>query len=773
MYNKLIVNVLFLLLPILSIAQDCTFRLNGQVLDSGTGLPLEFVNLQLTETLAGTTTDSTGHFEFQDLCHGDYHLVLSHIGCQSQKIFVHLHSDTSLSLTLDHTVNDLHYIEVTGKSATSSTLRLETISEQDITDNAHENLSNMLESIVGVSTLKNGSGISKPVVHGLYGNRLTILNNGIAQSGQQWGNDHSPEIDPLVANKIKVIKGTSALEYVGGNLGSIVMIEPKKIIREPHLHGRVGYFFESNGLGNGLNVQMQKYAPSVAWKINGTLKKSGDKKTPNYFLNNTGSQEANFALQLEKSFNDHFSYDLYASTFNTELGVLRGSHISNTTNLEEALSRDVPFYTEETFSYQIDAPKQKVNHHLLKLHSKYFLDEEQWIDITLAGQLNDRKEFDIRRGGRTDTPALSLLQTSIFAELKYQRELELWKIKSGIQYNNTNNSNTPGTGILPLVPDYLSNEIGTFFILSRVRNKSLFDIGLRYNFILQDVATISRTLPREIIRYENIFHNVNSSLGYTYTFSKNQALTANVGFGMRNPAINELYSSGLHQGVSSIEEGDVNLKTEEAIKGILEYKSKLSSKISFEALFFYQRINDYIFLNPQDEIRLTIRGAFPVFKYEQTNAEIYGLDFASRIAFSKSLFTDLKYSFIRGNDLSNSLPLVNIPANNLSANLVYQLDKTININNKQLENFEFEINGQYVFEQANLLPEQDFVAVPNAYTLLGMKLSSDLQLKRVRLRLIAKVDNLLNTTYRDYLNRQRYFADDLGINASFTINVKF
>ena len=126
-------------------------------------------------------------------------------------------TDTILHLTMEHSINTLKGAIVTGNSTPKTTQNTETITKQNITDNANENLSNMLESINGVSTMKNGSGISKPVVHGLYGNRLTILNNGISQSGQQWGNDHSPEIDPLVANKIKVIKGTSALEYMGSN----------------------------------------------------------------------------------------------------------------------------------------------------------------------------------------------------------------------------------------------------------------------------------------------------------------------------------------------------------------------------------------------------------------------------------------------------------------------------------------------------------------------------------------------------------------------------
>ena len=63
--------------------------------------------------------------------------------------------------------------------------------------------------------------------------------------------------------------------------------------------------------------------------------------------------------------------DFYASTFNTKLGILRGSHIGNTTDLDLALEKDIPFFTEENFSYNIEAPKQQVSHHLSKIKAKY------------------------------------------------------------------------------------------------------------------------------------------------------------------------------------------------------------------------------------------------------------------------------------------------------------------------------------------------------------------------------------------------------------------
>ena len=58
------------------------------------------------------------------------------------------------------------------------------------------------------------------------------------------------------------------------------------------MHGQVNYIYESNGRGHTLNTRLEKYTPALAWRINGTLNKYGDKRSPNYFLNNTGSEEA-------------------------------------------------------------------------------------------------------------------------------------------------------------------------------------------------------------------------------------------------------------------------------------------------------------------------------------------------------------------------------------------------------------------------------------------------------------------------------------------------
>ena len=109
-----------------------------------------------------------------------------------------------------------------------------------------------------------------------------------------------------------------------------------------------------------------------------------------------------------------------------------------------------------------------------------------------------------------------------------------------------------------------------------------------------------------------------------------------------------------------------------------------------------------------------------------------------------------------------------MPSNNLYAELKYQIPKL-----GKLQNLEFQINSRFVFEQKNLLSSQDFVAPPDSYYLVGLKVSAEKQLRKLILNMFVRAENLLNETYRDYLNRQRYFADDLGFNLIAGINISF
>ncbi len=745
------------------------------MIDESSQAPLAYVNLYIQETQSGTTTDETGFFSLDKICMGHYHIIVSHIGCEDEKFHCDILSDTILNLTLSHTPISLGTVVVSSQKEDYNNQANLSVNRSVIEDNSHLNISGLLENETGVSLLKNGNGISKPVVHGLYGNRLIILNNGVAQSGQQWGNDHSPEIDPFALDKITIIKGANALEYGSGNLGAVILSEPKRIAKEPHLHGQVNYAYETNGRGQTLNTRLGKYSEALAWRLTGSLKRYGDRETPDYFLNNTGLEEANLSIQLEKTYNEKIFLDFYASTFNTRLGVLRGSHISNLTDLERALSQEEPFFTEPDFSDEIEAPMQEVSHHLAKAKAKYFISDNQIIEFVVSGQVNNRKEFDIRRSGRSEIPALSLFQSTVGADLSYGFTTENnWKLKFGNQTAFAKNTNNPETGIFPLIPNYTTLKSGLFGTATYSKDALTYNFGLRYDIEDQIVLGLTTSFPREVVRYDNLFHNFSALVALTAHLSDQQSLSWNVGYAMRNPAINELYSAGLHQGVSGIEEGDPNLNQEKALKNTLEYKWVPGSQFAFNVLGYYQYFEDYIYLNPQDEFRLTIRGAFPVFSYEQADADIIGLDVSTQYTISNSLLGLLKYSYLKGENRGQGEPLIFMPPNSLFASLTYRGHNTRMLTESlNMEDTEIEVTNRYVFRQNNLLDEQDFLAAPEAYNLFGLKVSTNFILPQYKIRGYLKVDNLFNTQYRDYLNRQRYFANDVGRSLVIGLNLKF
>ncbi|MGB1032542.1 MAG: hypothetical protein ACPGWM_07995, partial [Flavobacteriales bacterium] len=70
----------------------------------------------------------------------------------------------------------------------------------------------------------------------------------------------------------------------------------------------------------------------------------------------------------------------------------------------------------------------------------------------------------------------------------------------------------------------------------------------------------------------------------------------------------------------------------------------------------------------------------------------------------------------------------------------------------------------YTFEQKNLLASQDFVAPPEGYFLLGAGFSGEIKVKQHSITVSLRGENILNERFRDYLNRQRYFADGQGLN---------
>jgi iron complex outermembrane recepter protein len=750
-------------------AQDCRFSLRGQVLDESRGTPLEYANLFLQEVNQGVPSDRAGMFEFSNLCPGPYHIQISHLGCENQRLYILLTRDSFLTIRLHHHTEVLNEIEVHGSHEQTFVQASQSINRDQLVKNAHKNLADQLESITGVYILKNGAGISKPVIHGMYGNRVGIYNQGVLQAGQQWGNDHAPEIDAFMADHITVIKGSSSLAFGGNGLGSLVLVQAGAIDDDPHWHGMANLIYQTNGRGLTSNLRLQKSKNDWAWRLSGTLKRIGDQHTPDYYLTNTGRQEGNLGLELNHTFSSRWNSKLYFSSFYNHLGILRGSHIGNSTDLQTAFTREPPFFTQPSFSNRIEAPSQKVNHYFAKLENKFQASDHRIWNFNYSFQANQRKEFDVRRSGRTEIPALYLIQYSHLVESTMHYEASADQhIKAGIQTQLTDNTNQPETGILPLIPDYIAWRPGAYLIYEKIKSRYMIEAGMRTDWNYLQVAAISRDLPRRIQHFDHSFLNINFSAGLKWMPSEPVQLSFNTGWAMRAPEVNELYSNGLHQGVSGIEEGIHTLQTEKSWKSILSLDYRPLPGLFFQSQLYLHFIEDYIFLQPQNETRLTIRGAFPVFKYSQTRARLMGIDFLHSHEWNEHWRHQIRYASIWGRDILQQQGLIFIPP----PSFFFQLDHLV-VETPRFKNNSISLSGRSVFRQTQVADDQDFLPSPPAYFLLGAELNTRIQWGAVPITWTLSAENLLNARYRDYLNRLRYFADEPGRNLVMRMTIRF
>jgi iron complex outermembrane receptor protein len=748
---------------------SCGYTILGKVSDRHDGLPLLYATVYVEETGVGVITDSMGFFEISNLCAGSMHILVRHMGCEPLRQFLHIVGDTTVLLELEHHAAFLEEVEVEGSREWNELVVQERLPEEEVLYQSGEALSDMLGGLAGVSIIKNGSAIAKPVIQGMSGNRVTLLNNGVVQAGQQWGADHAPEIDPFTAGQIKVIKGVDAIAYGGNGLGGLIITAPSSIAIDPHIHGSAFYRFTSNGRGHVVSSSLQRGGKALQWRITGTLKQNGDRHSPTYYLTNTGNREANGALQLSKRIGEKWLHETYYSYFSTEIGILRGSHIGNLSDLQSAIDRHEPWFTSTEFSYAIDEPRQEVVHHLWKYKGSYFFSDNSQLIFTYSGQWNQRKEFDVRRGNRSSLPALDLDLEAHSAEFMYShKQARGLAYKVGLQLKQNTNINDPQTGILPLIPNYTLTQPALFMLASSTKNKWKAEWGGRIELPNYEVDKISNSRPYTVLRKSHDYLNYSLAFGLRYANNTRWTTGINTGFTARSPEINELYSFGLHQGVSGIEEGNADLTTERSLKAIWYNQYQLTERFLLKTELYHQQIANYIFLEPQDEYRLTIRGSFPFFLYNQSDASISGLDLTASYQFTTHWNTGLTYAIVRGNDIENNTPLVYIPSDRVSARLLYSSKP-----GRKIGEVEAGLTGEYVFEQYRLEDNQDFLAPPPAYFLLGVRGAVHLSAKKQHFTIFFQADNVLNTTYRDYLDRLRYYADAIGFSVSVGVKYTF
>lgn len=642
------------------------------------------------------------------------------------------------------------------------------ISSDAIARSIGSSLANVLQRVSGVSMLSSGTTVAKPVIQGMYGNRILIVNNGVRQSGQQWGDDHAPELDLSSSHSVQVVKGADAVRYGAEALGGIILMEQRRLpFGHDRLTGSLGSLYASNGHRSSSNLSLEGAFPfakqQLAYRVQGSYTHAGDRSTAEYLLNNTGVREQNFALTLGWT-SRGWTLEAMYSRYDSKGGILRSAQLRNRDQLQELLNIGQPLYFTP-FSRKIDYPYHRVVHHLASLKALY---DSPWgkFSAQSSWQRDDREEYSIRRNNNSYVPTLSLSLTSLQQLLRWEHDYaETWHTEAGAHFVYTNNHNNPGTGVVPVIPNYIDYTLGLFAVQKYQRRRWGAEAGLRID--RQLMKALGYNIFGELYGDPHHFTNVTYSLGAHWRPTDRWAITSNLGLAWRAPGVHELYSEGQQHGSATYVIGKPDLKSELSHKWItsVSYRSRL---VNLQLDGYLQWIKGYIYDEPTKDIRTTLSGDYPIFRYKQSDAFFRGVDLDLSVTPIHQLTYKVISSAVWANERLTGRYFPYIPA--------WRIDQELSVRPQWsfLPNLELTIKHRFVDKQRRFDPATDLTNSPPAYNLFGFELRHAWSLGATRsLELNVSGDNVLNRLYKDYTNRARYYAHDAGRDIQISLRMTF
>jgi iron complex outermembrane recepter protein len=743
--------------------------LHGQVRDSSSGAPLSGAVVQLPRLSRSTVTDQEGRYAFKDLP-GDTVLVLARfIGFAPRAVRVDLtRGEAHLDLLLIPQAIQLDTVNIAARGSPEEILHNEqaiaVMTPEDVAHERGQTIGETVKEMPGVAVIQFGPSIAKPVIRGLHSQRLRVMNGAVPQEGQQWGEEHAPEIDAFAANEIEVIRGSGAVLYGSDAIAGVLRVLPRPLPTA----GRLGGEFSTNAFSNnrqaaasllleGSGVSLPLLG-DFSWRAQGSFRRAGDASTPDYYLKNTAFEERNFnaAIGIRRSWGGSL---LSYSRFSTDLGMYLGAHVSTTADLDRAMRDPLK---ENDFSYTIARPNQKVSHDLISWQTDFLLSSKIQLQINYGFQYNNRNEFDgigFASGSTRPAFGLRLYTHSLEARITHA---PIGKLSGSFGISGLRQGNlSPGRSFL--IPQYRLYSAGVYGLEQLRLTRWTFSAGLRYDYRWQhafqfgDPVVIS---PEETRSWDGL----SGSLGTSFEFAKGWSIAASAGRAWRAPNVSERFSAGVHHGTAQYQLGDSSITSERSLNvdATLRHVSKA---VRLELSAYQNRIDGYIFLRPFGNVA-TVRGAYPGYQFSQTDARLRGLEASFLLTPTSWWSFYVSGTLVRGYDRRTGDALFDMPADRIIANVrFYGSGGTAPY---------LELGTTLVRNQDQLPPNTVYKLPTDGYALFSLEAGvGSFPLFGRPVMASISVRNLLNTRYRDYLTRYRLFVDDPGRDVVVRVTVPF
>lgn len=526
---------------------------------------------------------------------------------------------------------------------------------EELRDKVGSSLGETLSQELGVSASAFGAGASRPIIRGMEGARVMMLENGMATSDVSGlSNDHAVAAEGAVAQQIEILRGPAALLYGSGAIGGLVNVVNERIPTElpQATTGTVESRYSSVDQGKNASASVDTAAGQFALHIDGNIRNTDDYRIPgDRLVNGNNNDPDSVSGRLPNSSTKERTWGLGGS-YIADWGFVgvSGSHLTNLygipslegSKIDQAQTKydfdslvKNPFAGFESFKFKVGYS----NYH----HAE--LDEDNNPDVLFKNRsLETRAEL-------THAPiaALHNLHGTF-----------------GIQTDNVDFSALSPTGGADTVPVTQSTSKAAFLVEELNLGQVALSAGGRYE-------SVDRTPVSNI---ERSFSLKSGSVGGLWTFMPGYATGLTYSYAERAPATEELYSSGPHDATETFDIGNPNFKIESS-KNVELSLEKTTGLIRWKANAFRNKVDNYIFGNVTGTLvdgdgNVVTTGSLRQRIFQQAPATIQGMEAeltynALGNGLNGRVFADTSRGRL---DNAGSLPLQ--PADRLGASIGYK-----------------------------------------------------------------------------------------------------
>lgn len=681
----------------------------GKITQTESAQPLSGALVVIDELRLEVRAGEDGTYRFTNVPPGNYHVGIRAEGYSTRRTEVKVGATPAeLNISIDF---DMHFAEVLSVSPTArpqfeSYQPTTVLDGQELTKNLEATIGATLSESPGVAMREFGNASARPVIRGLDGDRISVLEDGqrMGDLSSQSG-DHSVQTNPAAARKIEVVRGPATLLYGANAIGGLVNVITDSIPTEK-TQGASGNFtfnFGSNGGAGGGAGDIHVGNGKFALHFGGAGNRSGNYDTPLGEVDNSQSR--------------------------TALGQIGASWTGEKS------------YVGASYGYD---------------ESKYGIPVVEEGTVTLTPK---RHAFSVRAGGQNLGGWLQSYRATLGVRAYQHSELE------GSEVGTTFHNDTLESEVL-LSHKRVSRLVGSFggWFLNRafdaVGAEALsppVDQRAAAAFVYEEVESPHATLQfggrfdhstfkPEAGRRERTFNEWSASTGLVLkpvAAKDNFVIALNLARASRYPSLEELYYFGPHPGNLSFEVGNDELAAEHALGFDLAVRAR-GERFEGEVSFFRNDISNYIFRMPTGEIE----DEFPVVRNIEADSVLTGVEAHGDVKLTPELTLELTYDMVRGKLKESGDPLPRVPPQRFLTGLTYQRNA-------------FQIGGsaQIVSQQTRVFGEE---LPTDGYVTAKFFTSYSFQKAGMLNTVTARLDNATDKLYRNHLNFLKELLPETG-----------